>query len=112
MRRHCSALYSETLNVISKNPPMADLLLDVLDPEQMDDGMYFKVLQYLVKKLKGNLRTQEICLVKMKVGDRGSREGITESYRMSMIRFIIAELPEDRNVIFEVRSELIVILIK
>lgn len=105
MRRHCLPMHSETLKVIYKNPPMADMLMDVLDPEQLDDGMYFKVLQYLLVMLDRQTATQEKCLARMKIGDRASREGVTESYRMSMIKEVILKLPKEGNVIFKVGNQ-------
>lgn len=101
MRRHCGTHYKNTIQVMAKNPSMALLIAEVLGHNELDDALYMKVLQDFVAVLK-DVQTLETCLGLMKIGDRASREGVTESYRMSTIRFIFANLPSQKNAIFDV----------
>lgn len=79
------------------------MLMDMLGPDQMDDGLYKRNLQRLLSYTEcaaGD--TLELCMAHMKLSDRASRVGITESYRRSLIDFAFENLPRTRNRMFNV----------
>lgn len=100
-RRHNHSHYSRVVTTIKGNPPMSSILMNILDPNQLDDTLYLRVLQSLVNTIR-DVKTLETCLGLMKISDRGSREGITESYRMSLVRFVLENAGEEKNAVFDV----------
>lgn len=104
-RRHCSSQAHQIVKVIFRNPVMANLLMDVLDPDQLDDGSYLRVLRDIFEEGRNGEKTLGLCFQKMKVGERASRLGITESYRLSIIRFVFEYLPKKRTEMFELLAK-------
>lgn len=112
MRRHCATHYADAIKVIGDNATMAPLLMEVLDTEQMDDGLYLRTAEKLMR-IASNVRTLEQCLGMMKVAERASRDGVTESYRMSVVRFILTNLQKDKNAVFDLMAkELFIVMLR
>lgn len=104
-RRHSSTQAHQIVKVIFRNPVMAPLLMDVLDPDQLDDGSYLRLLRNIFDEGRNGEKALGVCFQKMKVGDRASRLGITESFRLSIIRFVFEYLPSFRNEMFDLLAK-------